>query len=192
MTKEFESTLQDIDQRCRRSKIPYAVIGGMAAIIHGSTRTTVDIDMTILAEIDDLQRILQLFADGYISVKPNPLAFFHRCLFVPLLHRVSKIRVDVTAALSGFERTVIKRSKRLHYLGMVVSVCTVEDLIIMKLIAARTKDIFDLETLFSIHRRKLDVRYLRARAKEFIAVERSDVPEKLEEFLGTRKSRRKK
>jgi hypothetical protein len=34
--------------------------------------------------------------------------------------------------------------------------------------------------------------YLRARAKEFVAVERSDVPERLEELLAATKSRRKK
>ena len=42
------------------------------------------------------------------------------------------------------------------------------------------------------NRKELDLRYLRARAKEFIAVERSDVPERLEEVLKTTKSRRRK
>ena len=42
------------------------------------------------------------------------------------------------------------------------------------------------------NRKKLDLRYLRARAKAFIAVEHSDVPERLEEILRTTKSRRKK
>lgn len=37
-----------------------------------------------------------------------------------------------------------------------------------------------------------DVRYLRARAKKFIAVKRDDVPERLEELLSATKSRRKK
>ena len=41
-------------------------------------------------------------------------------------------------------------------------------------------------------RKKLNLRYLRARANEFIAVERSDVPERLEQLLRTKKSRRKK
>jgi len=36
---------------------------------------------------------------------------------------------------------------------------------------------------FRGYRRKLNLGYLRARAKEFIEVERGDVPERLEEFL---------
>ncbi len=192
MTKAFEETLRDIDQRCREHRIPYAIIGGIAAIVHGSERTTGDIDVTILAEIDNLGRILKLFADRYISIKPNPLAFFQRCLFVPLQHRATKIRVDVAAALSSLERKIIERSKRLTYSDVEVNVCTIEDLIIMKLVANRTKDRLDVETLISLNRKDLNLRYLRARAKEFIAVERSDVPELLAELLAATKSRRKK
>lgn len=130
MTKKFEKTLRDIDQRCREHGIPDTIIGGMAAIVHGSDRISGDIDITILAEIDNLERILEVFADGYISMKADPLAFFQRCLFV--------------------------------------------------------------ETLIPLNRQKLNLRYLRARAKEFIAVKRSDVPERLEELLAAQKPRRKK
>jgi hypothetical protein len=183
MAKTFEDTLEDIDQRCRANKIPYAVIGGIAAIMHGSLRVTADVDITILAEIDNLKHILNVFADGYVPLKPNPLAFFRRCFFVPLQNTTTKVRVDVAAALSGYERQSIARSRRLRYNGVEVSTCTIEDLIIMKLVAARPKDIGDLQTLIPANRKKLNLRYLRARAKEFIEVERSDVPERLEEFL---------
>jgi len=94
--------------------------------------------------------------------------------------------------LSGIERLTVKRSQRLLYNDVEINVCTIEDLIIMKLVAARPKDIGDLLVLVPKNRKKLDVRYLRARAKEFIDVERSDVPEKLEEFLKAPKPRRRK
>jgi hypothetical protein len=183
MGREFEQTLEDIDRCCRANHVPYAIIGGIAGIIHGSTRTTVDIDLTILAEVDQLEFILQLFAEDYISLQPDPLNFFQRCLFISLQHRRTKLRVDIAAALSGFERQVIERRQRLIYNDVEVSTCTVEDLIIMKLVAARPKDDLDLENLISLHRKSLNLAYLHARAKEFIEVERSDVPERLEELL---------
>lgn len=83
----------------------------------------------------------------------------------------------------------------MSYAKIKLNVCTIEDLIIMKLVAARPKDIGDLQVLVPQNRQKLDVRYLRARAKEFIAVERGDVPEELDELLRapkTQKSRRRK
>jgi hypothetical protein len=183
MERKFEKTLEDIDRRCRAHQIPYAVIGGIAAIIHGSLRVTADVDLTILAEIDNLDRILSLFADDYVSLRPDPLAFFQRCFFVPLQHKTTKIKVDIAAALSGYERLAVERSQRLLYNDVEVSACAIEDLIIMKLVAARPKDIADLQTLIPLNRKNLDLAYLRARAKEFIEVERNDVPEQLEEFL---------
>jgi hypothetical protein len=184
---EFEKTLEDIDRRCRKHRVPYAIVGGIAAIIHGSFRVTGDIDVTILTEIDQLDRVLKIFSDDYISRQPRPLAFFQRCFFVPLQHRITHVRVDVTAALSGFERLVIQRSQRLIFENVEVNACTIEDLIIMKLVAARPKDVADLQILIPQKRKALDLTYLHARAKEFIAVERSDVPERLKEFLNRKK-----
>jgi len=83
MARNFERTLEDIDRRCRAHRIPYTVVGGIAANLHGYLRVTADVDVTILAEIDNLEKILRVFADDYIALKPNPLAFFQRCLFVP-------------------------------------------------------------------------------------------------------------
>ena len=183
MATKFERTLLDIDSRCRQHDIPYAVIDGIAAIVHGSLRATADIDITILAEIDALENVLAVFAEDYISLRPNPLGFFQRCLFVPLQHKATEMKVDIAAALSGFERKAIQRSKRSYYGNAEVNVCTVEDLIIMKLVAARPKDISDLDILIPANRKQLDLKYLRARAREFIEVERSDIPERLEKLL---------
>lgn len=183
MATRFERTLRDIDKRCRKHKIPYAVIGGIAAIVHGSLRVTADIDLMILAEIDTLERVLKIFADDYVCLRPDPLKFFQRHLFVPLQHKTTKMKVDLAAALSGFERAAIARSQRGRYGKVEVNTCTVEDLIIMKLVAARPKDISDVETLIPANRKQLDLKYLRARAKEFIEVERSDVPELLAKLL---------
>jgi len=192
MVKRFEQTLEDIEKRCRTHQISYTVIGGIATIMHGYLRVTADVDVTILAEIDQLEKILNIFADDYISLKPDPLAFFQRCLFVPLQHKKTGIKVDVAAALSGIERLAVKRSQRRFYNDVEINVCTIEDLIIMKLVAARARDIGDLQMLIPSHRKELDLGYLRKRAKEFADVERSDVLEKLEEFLSAKKTRRRK
>lgn len=183
MTPAFELTLADIDRRCRLYEVPYAIIGGIAAIIHGSTRTTVDIDVTMLAELDQLERVLEIFGRDYTSMRPDPLDFFKRCLYVPLKNRDTQVRVDVAAALSGFDQLVVKRSKPFVYNGVRVNVCTFEDFVIMKLLAARTKDTLDLEELIPKYHKNLDLEYLHARAQEFILVERSDIVERLEKFI---------
>lgn len=59
----------------------------------------------------------------------------------------------------------------------------IEDLLLVKLVEARAKDDLDSEKLVQLHRKQLDLKFLPARAKEFIAVKRSDVPERLEKLL---------
>jgi hypothetical protein len=56
-------------------------------------------------------------------------------------------------------------------------------LIIFKLFAARDKDMADAKTLIATHKLKLDLSYLRKRAREFIVLERSDLIERLETLL---------
>lgn len=183
MELDFERTLKDLDKRCQKHKMPYALIGGLAAIVHGSVRTTADVDIIIFTELDELEHVLAIFGNDYISLQPNPLAFFQRCFFVPLQYTKTKVRVDVAAALSDFERKVISRGVRKPFNKIPVNVCTVEDLLLMKLIAGRAKDELDVGVLFPSHRKQLDLKYLRARAKEFIEVERSDVIKNLEKLL---------
>lgn len=64
-----------------------------------------------------------------------------------------------------------------------INVCTIEDLLIFKLFAAREKDLLDVKSLVAHNREKLDLAYLRARAKDFVLLERNDVLERLEALL---------
>jgi hypothetical protein len=179
----FEQTLLDVDRICRESQTPYAVIGGIAALVHGGMRTTHDVDITIYTEIDQLDRTYRLFEKDFAPIRQEAMAFFERFFVLSLRHRQSQIRVDMAAALSGLEQNAIKRSERRLFGQVEISVCTVEDLLIFKLFAARDKDLLDVKSLVAHNREKLDVAYLRSRAKELILLERSDVLERLETLL---------
>jgi len=179
----FEQTLLELDRLCRDGQIPYAVIGGIAALIHGGMRTTQDVDITIYTEIDQLEGVYKLFEKDFVAIRPDAMEFFQRFFVLSLRHRQTQIRVDVAAALSGLERDAITRSERRRFGQVEINVCSVEDLIIFKLFAARDKDMADVKTLIAAHKAKLDIFYLRKRAREFIALERSDVTERLEALL---------
>jgi hypothetical protein len=179
----FERTLLDVDRICRESRTPYAVIGGIAALVHGGMRTTQDVDITVYTEIGELDRVYKLFEKDFEAIRQDAMAFFERFFVLSLRHRQFAIRVDVAAALSGLERDAIQRSERRSFGEVEINVCTIEDLLIFKLFAARDKDLLDVKSLIAHHREKLDVAYLRSRAKEFILLERSDVLERLNALL---------
>ena len=94
------------------------------------------------------------------------------------------MRIDFSAGISEFDKSVIRRRKRVKFKNTNFYVCSFEDLILYKLIAARPQDIADVEKLFQLNRDgEIDKVYLLKVAKQFIDLERSDVFEKLNEYL---------
>lgn len=159
------------------------MIGGIAALVYGGMRTTQDVDIAVYTEIGQLERIYKLFEKDFATIRQDAMAFFERFFVLALRQRQSRIRVDIAAALSGLERDIIERSERRLFGEVEINVCTIEDLLIFKLVAARDKDLLDIKSLIAHHREKLDAAYLRSRAKEFILLERSDVLERLNALL---------
>ncbi|MGQ9644176.1 MAG: hypothetical protein ACUVT3_10000 [Ignavibacterium sp.] len=76
----FENTLKKIDSFCHTNSIEYVIIEGVAVVSFGSFRTTRDIDVTILCEIEDLERIHNLFIKAFISILNDSLDFFKKKL----------------------------------------------------------------------------------------------------------------
>lgn len=76
----FENKLKKIDSFCHTNSIEYAIIGGVAVISYGSFRTTRDIDVTILCEIEDLEKIHNLFIKEFIPILNDSLDFLKKTL----------------------------------------------------------------------------------------------------------------
>ena len=179
----FEETLLAIDTICNSNSIPYALIGGLSAVVHKLPRTTQDIDITLLIDIQEIRKIGKIISTKFTTLKENPIEFFEKYFVLPVYYEKTKIRVDFSAGLSGFDINVIKRSERIKFGEVEISLCSVEDLIIYKLVASRLQDYADVEELFRIHQQTLDRGYLRNIAKAFIEVERRDIIDKLEKYF---------
>ena len=74
--KEFENSLMRIDLLCEQNSIEYAVIGGLAVITYGSFRTTKDIDLTVLCNLDEMAFIHKVFSKEFIPIYDHSLEFF--------------------------------------------------------------------------------------------------------------------
>ena len=179
----LEETILVLDSLCRRKGLEYAVFGGIASILYGSGRTTIDIDLIVAVEIDALEDVYQSVLEEFHPVKKQSLEFFKTYFVLPVVHRRLGTKVDISAALSVFERDAIKRGQRLRFGLVEASFCTPEDLIMFKLVANRERDILDVKDIVSRMRSTLDEEYLRTRAKDFIEVDRPDILENLRSFL---------
>lgn len=68
--------------------------------------------------------------------------------------------VDILISSTEFENSAFKRKKRIQLLGKKVNLPSPEDLILLKLIPGRERDILDAQSIVERHRNKLDKKYL--------------------------------
>ncbi|MDX2130126.1 MAG: nucleotidyltransferase [Chloroherpetonaceae bacterium] len=181
----FDATLARIDSLCKRSNLDYIVIGGVAVMYYESARQTTDIDLSVDTEIGEFNKVVNIFtSNGFRAVKENPLVFFERYFVLPLIDDVNGIKVDVAAGVGGFEKLSISRGKRVTFGNAEFNIATPEDMLIFKLFAARERDIADVKYLIRRFRKQLSIPYLKSTAKKFQELERGDILENLNRFLG--------
>jgi predicted nucleotidyltransferase len=179
----LEDTILILDSLCKRKRLEYAIFGGIASIMYGSGRSTIDIDLIVSIDINALEEVYQSFLEEFRPVKQNPLEFFKTYFVLPVVHKSLGTKVDISAALSQFEQEAIRRGKRLRYGSVEASFCTAEDLILFKLVANRERDILDVKDIIRRMRDTLDGDYLRTHAKDFVEIDRPDILENLQVFL---------
>ncbi len=178
-----EKTISAIDDLCQKNKLDYVIIGGVANLIYGSGRTTIDIDLIVRVELESILQVYDCFLTEFIPIKTEPLQFFKTFFVLPVVHRSLGVKVDISAALSEFERRAIQRNKRLRYGEVEANFCTPEDLILFKLVAHRERDMLDVKDILNRLSNSLDLEYLRNTARQFIEIDRSDILENLDNLL---------
>jgi hypothetical protein len=169
--------LQECLERADRRAV---IIGGLAASLLGRPRLTRDIDALADLVDDDLERFIETAAA--VGIEPrleNARDFAVRSRALLLRHRASQIDIDLVMATLPFERDAVA-SGQLHPLGPVeIRLPRVEDLLVMKAIAHRPRDLADIEGLLLAHPRA-DL----ARARRWIGAfaEAAKQPALLEDF----------
>lgn len=180
---DFEKTLVQLDEFCYKKSIQYAVIGGIAVIAYGSFRTTQDIDITALCKLENLDKIHKDFIKQYSPIPDNSFDFFSKNFVLPVKDGTTNIKIDISAGLTKFDESVIQRSKRTKLGEAEFYICSLEDLLIYKLFAARYMDLADVQYLIKLNRNNFDMNYLKTTAEEFRELERDDIVENLNKFL---------
>lgn len=180
---EFENSLIRIDLLCEQNSIDYVVIGGLAVITYGSFRTTKDIDITVLCNLEEMEFVHKVFSKEFIPLYDQSLEFFKSNFVIPSKDRITGIRVDIASGLTEFDKNVFKHRKRKKLGQAEFYICSVEDLIIYKLFAARYQDLADVRELILIYNNSIDRNYLIDTSNSFGEFERVDMIENLKKFL---------
>jgi hypothetical protein len=145
-------TLRVVQRLIDRFEKRGIIIGGAAMCLLGQPRTTADVDALLLVSIDDLSRLLRAAREvGLVPRTRDVDAFARRNRIVLLRHRADDTDVDVSLGALPLEVEAVQRSRIIRAGNLRLRVPTVEDLIIMKAVAHRPKDMLDIHTLVEMH-----------------------------------------
>ena len=172
--------LADLMTWWRRSKVRGMIIGGLAVALLGRPRVTRDVDAVILL---DESRWAEFLDKGeqfsFFPRLPDILEFAKQNRVLLLVHENSGVEVDISLGGILFEEEAINRANKTKVGKINLPVSTPEDLIVMKAIAHREKDLFDIEGLFDVYP-NLDLKHIRKWVDELAQV--LEMPELYEDL----------
>jgi len=160
------------------------IIGGIATGFLGKPRFTVDLDAMFLASTQDIPHILELAKGVGIEPRIGKVEEFAKKNRVLLMHHTaSDVNIDISLGILSFEEEVVERSISHKIETVSVRLPTPEDLIIMKAIAHRPKDLEDIRTVVD-NNPNLDHARIEKWVKDFAEVlEMPDLWKEIEEIL---------
>ena len=157
----FLAPLEALQNLIAEFKDQGVIIGGVAASLLGTPRFTVDIDAVFLLNIEDISSLLEQASKLGINPRiSDPEGFAHKTRVLLLSHSASGTNIDIQLGILPFEYEMVERSRMVDIGQIKVRLPTPEDLIIMKAIAYRSKDIEDIQTI-AVSNPILDKEYLR-------------------------------
>ncbi len=143
------------------------IIGGIAASLLGTPRYTADLDAVFLLQLDELPHLLDEAAkQGIVPRITDALPFATKSRVLLLRHEPSGIDIDLSLGILPFEIEMVERSQLVDLGSIQLRLPTPEDLIIMKAVAHRPKDLEDIEAI-STNQPHLDKERVRYWVEQF-------------------------
>lgn len=151
MLKQLGNVLDEIPE--------YVVIGGIAATLMGSPRTTADVDVILLLPGQEAERVVELCEQH--GFRPGPGTTAKLSAGRPAKFAFSRrFSVDVRLASFSLDSAAIRRARKIPLFGYPLRIATPEDLIVYKLARWDAVDQADVRHLLRRVGDSLDILYL--------------------------------
>jgi hypothetical protein len=163
MRSPVADLLADLGTGLNELDVPWYLFGARAAILYGLARLTADVDVTVRLprHLSTEAFTQQLESRGFLCRVMEP-GFIERTSVVPFVHTASALPLDVVLAGPGLEDQFFERVIVRTIDGVRVPVASAEDLVVMKVLAGRPKDLEDIVAITAAQRDAIDVAYIRA------------------------------
>jgi hypothetical protein len=159
---ELEAALGELVSALDALGIPYALIGGLAVSVWGEARATLDVDLAVWVEPAEVDATVEALCGRFQPLSKNPAEFVRATHVLPLTTSHS-VRADIVFGILPVEKDIVQRATLMTIAGAAVRVASVEDLILMKSVSERERDLEDARLLLRRFGSKLDRGYLEPR-----------------------------
>jgi predicted nucleotidyltransferase len=159
--------LLDVVQIVVDAGIHYAVIGALAAAVHGSIRATTDADALVSVTASELGRLEKLLRKAGFTTELRRGQTHHP---IPALLAVTDRhgnRVDLLAGLRGLDPLAFSRNLAIAFHGTNLNVIGREDFIAMKCFAGEPLGLADALQVLKTHEAPVDIDLLRRVTRRF-------------------------
>lgn len=157
--RDLHEGLALVAETLARAKVPYAVIGGLAAGFRSQPRFTKDMDFLLQVPQLQLPGVLDSLRErGFEFDTTTTIREWTQHHMTALSYH--GIRVDWLKPVIPLYQHVIDRATEEVWLNHPIRVASAEGLILIKLLAFRTQDQLDIENLVAVHRPTLDIAWI--------------------------------
>jgi hypothetical protein len=140
--------IKSVSQLLKESDVEGVIIGGLASSLLGRPRYTEDIDLLILNLDDCLPEFIEKLKRFGIHPRIRDVEGFAKDSRVLLMrHESTGINIDISMGILPFEIEAVSRRLIKHALDTEIFLPSPEDLIIMKSISERAKDLEDIKAI---------------------------------------------
>ena len=146
--------------------VRYMIIGGLANTVWGRPRLTYDADVKVVLGELSIGEFGRMAGWSFAFRRPDAIEFA-RQNYVLLIHVTNEVPADLIIGLLPYENQAIERAVPVDIEGVVMPVCTAEDLIVHKAISERERDWLDIEGILLRQRDALDQEYVEDWLLEF-------------------------
>ncbi len=180
----FRATIESLNRLLEKHNYQGVIIGGVAVGFLGKPRFTADVDAVFLLSIREVSKFLELAQAENIEPRVQNIQEFAKKNRVLLLeHSPTKVEIDISLGIMPFEEELVERGSKKSFSDLSVHLPTPEDLIIMKAVAHRPKDLEDIRTIVD-NNPNLDHARIEKWVKEFAEIlEMPDLWGQIEEIL---------
>ena len=157
MRSPVADLLADLGTALAAIGVEWLLFGAQAAILYGVARLTADVDVTARVPVPLSNRaVVEALALRGFRLRFDDPALAEQSRVLPFVHEATGLPVDVVLAGPGLEDEFFARAESHDIDGVAVPVVNVSDLVVMKILAGRPKDIEDVVTLLRVQQARID------------------------------------